>query len=405
MIDNLTNLGNTEFLKMKYANYIAEHPNSNFIMIDLSSFKKINDTYGHEKGDLCLINFSEKLKTYFRNALLIRLHGDEFAVVTCLNEHKIANILSLVDEAINADVINGYLPLKFGFNAGTAGCMNNLDETQKKADFMMYYAKRNKLMYQPFDEKIYRNRIIEELFLDEFEEKMKSLNFTYYGRNIYDLNGKEKDLIQVYTKDINGHNLLGFYYNTLRNNNQISSFDMYNLRNLSSKISMMDGNTSYFISIDYKSLLSVKGLLKFFEITKESTISGIDNIIVSIDLEKIETHEYAMTLEIIHLLSDMGFKIRLEKVDNKIADYIIIESNPSYIKINTDAWKNSMNNTRDQKILESRFNSYKLYGDNPKILFEKIETDEEFDFIRNIAPEDSLVSGNKFSKEKRLKLD
>lgn len=51
-------------------------------MFDLDDFKKINDTYGHEAGDLVLKTFSEIIKKHMRSAdIAARFGGEEFCVV------------------------------------------------------------------------------------------------------------------------------------------------------------------------------------------------------------------------------------------------------------------------------------------------------------------------------------
>jgi diguanylate cyclase (GGDEF)-like protein len=49
---------------------------------DVDHLKRINDTYGHQEGDLALIRTAEALKQTFRNSdILARLSGDEFAIL------------------------------------------------------------------------------------------------------------------------------------------------------------------------------------------------------------------------------------------------------------------------------------------------------------------------------------
>jgi len=53
-----------------------------FLLIDLDHFKKVNDTYGHDKGDQVLIHLGFRLQDFFRAVdCLARLGGDEFAAV------------------------------------------------------------------------------------------------------------------------------------------------------------------------------------------------------------------------------------------------------------------------------------------------------------------------------------
>ncbi len=53
------------------------------IMLDLNDFKKINDNYGHHKGDGALVIFSNALmKVFSSEKMTARFAGDEFLVIT-----------------------------------------------------------------------------------------------------------------------------------------------------------------------------------------------------------------------------------------------------------------------------------------------------------------------------------
>ncbi len=59
-------------------------PNSYYIVVDLDDFKDVNDTYGHDNGDLVLVAVAEKLQQVFpdeKNQFIFRLGGDEFFIV------------------------------------------------------------------------------------------------------------------------------------------------------------------------------------------------------------------------------------------------------------------------------------------------------------------------------------
>ena len=86
--DELTKLNNRYFFTLSLENIfepVQEEKKIAFLIIDIDSFKQINDTYGHEQGDFVLINTGAILKQVFGDlpGVIVRLGGDEFAI--CLD--------------------------------------------------------------------------------------------------------------------------------------------------------------------------------------------------------------------------------------------------------------------------------------------------------------------------------
>ena len=50
-------------------------------VIDLNDLKHINDTYGHERGNLSILAIAKKICTTFAHSPVFRIGGDEFAVI------------------------------------------------------------------------------------------------------------------------------------------------------------------------------------------------------------------------------------------------------------------------------------------------------------------------------------
>ena len=81
-LDQLTGILNRTYLFSTF--HLHEYKNMHGgIMVDLNSFKQINDAYGHEEGDAALQNVAEILKCAVNGCgVVIRYGGDEFLIFT-----------------------------------------------------------------------------------------------------------------------------------------------------------------------------------------------------------------------------------------------------------------------------------------------------------------------------------
>lgn len=84
--DYLTGMFNRRHFFATFEEYQKErkisHQPFSVAMIDLDDFKKVNDTYGHDAGDIVLTTFSEIIRKNIRGAdIAARFGGEEFCVV------------------------------------------------------------------------------------------------------------------------------------------------------------------------------------------------------------------------------------------------------------------------------------------------------------------------------------
>ncbi len=91
-VDYLTELHNRRYFFPEFASAIANAKRHgqplSLLVLDLDSFKQVNDNYGHELGDAVLIGVSQLLKRQIRKGdLLARLGGEEF-VIALINTDK-----------------------------------------------------------------------------------------------------------------------------------------------------------------------------------------------------------------------------------------------------------------------------------------------------------------------------
>ena len=75
------------------------------LMIDLDSFKLVNDIYGHDMGDKVLISFAEILKNNLpESSVMGRIGGDEF--VAYITEYSSENDIAVLCENANRQLVD-----------------------------------------------------------------------------------------------------------------------------------------------------------------------------------------------------------------------------------------------------------------------------------------------------------
>jgi diguanylate cyclase (GGDEF)-like protein/PAS domain S-box-containing protein len=170
LYDTLTNLPNRRLLLDRLSQALASAArsmrNGALLFLDLDHFKTLNDTLGHDVGDLLLQQVAERLTACVREGdTVARLGGDEFVVILeDLSEHDVeaATQAEAVGEKILAKFVHPYQFKSYEYHiTSSVGITlfgkNNLksDELLKQADIAMYQAKklgRNALSF--FDPKM-----------------------------------------------------------------------------------------------------------------------------------------------------------------------------------------------------------------------------------------------------------
>ena len=148
-IDFLTNLPNRrhfmDLVRPLHAAQRREQVQLAYAMIDIDHFKKVNDTYGHDVGDIVLRSVADCMKANLRTTDVIgRLGGEEFAVVLYKADRAVAEqVLDRVRHIIEEKVIaTPEVSLGVTVSIGvTTAAGPSIDETLKLADKALYRAK------------------------------------------------------------------------------------------------------------------------------------------------------------------------------------------------------------------------------------------------------------------------
>ena len=113
-------------------------------MLDIDHFKQINDTFGHDVGDMVICQVADTLRRHFPGSLIARFGGEEFVVVMERDPlHPLAQRLEELRREVAAQVrLQEKGDLRFTVSAGmAAGLDKDGRDLLKLADERLYKAK------------------------------------------------------------------------------------------------------------------------------------------------------------------------------------------------------------------------------------------------------------------------
>jgi diguanylate cyclase (GGDEF)-like protein len=151
--DELTKLYNRRYFYEMASKSFASKLRKNFevsiIMLDIDHFKRLNDTYGHQTGDLALKKFSNLINNNVRESdILARYGGEEFILMTIGCDERKAFLIA--ENKIRKEVEkmsfvdDNEKTIKFTISAGVSSRGETLDEMIRNADDMLYKAKESR---------------------------------------------------------------------------------------------------------------------------------------------------------------------------------------------------------------------------------------------------------------------
>ncbi|MBN2651761.1 MAG: GGDEF domain-containing protein [Spirochaetales bacterium] len=152
LIDSLTNLHNRRYFNQMFEREVAfsirEKKPLSIIILDVDNFKQYNDTYGHIKGDECLVEIANILSTSIKRKtdILARFGGEEFVIILPATDLQGCEIVArrLIENVYKAR-IPGVKEFYVTISAGCASSSSITAETAEKllisADNMLYKAK------------------------------------------------------------------------------------------------------------------------------------------------------------------------------------------------------------------------------------------------------------------------
>ncbi|WP_019616440.1 GGDEF domain-containing protein [Psychromonas ossibalaenae] len=144
--DSLTELLNRRAIEYKLASewhrFIRYKEPFCLVILDIDDFKKINDNFGHLKGDEILKEVAEKLDANTRKTdFCARWGGEEFLILCPVSELAQAIVLA---EKLRINIhraVKGRIELSASLGVSQADPNTSLQDVIKRADLALYKAK------------------------------------------------------------------------------------------------------------------------------------------------------------------------------------------------------------------------------------------------------------------------
>ncbi|MCH2038607.1 MAG: diguanylate cyclase, partial [Rickettsiales bacterium] len=154
--DSLTGLYNRRYFDVHHSAMLEQAQELNkpltFMMVDIDHFKKVNDNYGHQAGDLILRQVAERMHSCLRSTdLVARYGGEEFIVITNAAPvslaydiaDRISKTISKTPIMVNVDGKSLSLTITVSIGAATTVPDDTAESLLSRADKCVYQAKEN----------------------------------------------------------------------------------------------------------------------------------------------------------------------------------------------------------------------------------------------------------------------
>ena len=214
--DPLTGLPNRKYLFEQLSQLIIQAYRHNrkvaVVFLDLDNFKDINDSYGHDIGDLMLISIAENIKYSLRPGDIIgRIGGDEFIIILddVAKLEDINIIINKIQKGIESAITQ--IKEKLGIDIIKVSCSmgisiypddsQKLEELIKFADIALYQAKEIKNTFVFYSKEITSKLEKRIEIIKKLNEAIKDNEFVNYYQPLFDLSKIDIDKID-FKRDI-----------------------------------------------------------------------------------------------------------------------------------------------------------------------------------------------------------
>lgn len=398
--DELTRLPNRFLLEETFKYLIKKAKRDKKMMsvlfIDIDKFKEVNDTLGHEFGDVVLQKIAKRFREVLRNSdILARFGGDEFVV---LNEdikrpenaaYVAENLISTLRQPI---IIRGkkiVVGASIGISIYSASEDDYADSLVKKADIAMYRAKEQGDNHYEFylDDTFEVDQELVQIKYDSYDALEKQQLIVYFQPQ-YSVKSESSKIVGFeallrWNHPEKGLLLPGKFIQVLLETKQLGEVSFWVLkqickqRNAWLEAGLIDEEVTFSINVSTSQLqkgfmTNVRSVLEFYKVPPD---------VIEIEITETEVMAHFETsLSVLNEISDEHLTVAMDDFGTGYASLAYLTKLPiSSLKIDGAFIKNILEHRTNQEVVKLIIKLGESL--DLKVIAECVETKEQFEYL------------------------
>jgi diguanylate cyclase (GGDEF)-like protein/PAS domain S-box-containing protein len=362
------------------------------LFIDLNKFKLVNDTYGHQYGDIVLAQSAHRIESVLRKSDAVgRYGGDEFLVLLEKGSSEVVDEMTnrIFDEVSKPYIINGqeidFISASIGLASAPTDA-KTATELIEKADEAMYEAKNSRAEKTIFSFKDLTKTSREKRLHTELLNAVENEEFYIRIHPIIDMESREIVGGEVLTRWLN------LYFDEVGPD---TFFPIASKIGILKKIDLHIVESSLQLLSEYR----VEGLFININFTAESFndlyfINSIYSLLNRFPDAKnylvIEVTEGTMmenielTSEYLSALRKIGVKVAIDDFGTGFSSLAYLKHfSVDFLKIDKSFINNITKSRKDREIVKSIINLASAI--DADTIVEGIETEEQYDILKDLG--------------------
>ena len=355
------------------------------LFIDLDGFKLVNDTYGHEVGDILLQMVAKRIRLVVRKIdMVARLGGDEFTIILRdITDKKMIETIALkVIDSIKKVMQIGALRIYVGSSIGIY--IYEFDEEYQdviaKADIAMYEAKKaGKGKYVFFDNYMQQQLQKTTIVKNKIKNALKNNHFINYYQPIIGSHDFEIKGVEVLIRWQDGGTLVPpdtFIPILEEDVTLIKEVTFWQIEDTIQK--MQNLTITFSINISVK-LLSDNDLLEILENLGKKYDFDKSRIFFEVT-ETSLSNNFLVSSKILKEIKRLGYNLSLDDFGTGYSSLAYLREFPfDVMKIDKKFLDNVERSKKDKKLLEAIIHMAQIL--DMRIILEGIETKEQVELF------------------------